>query len=475
MIDLRYSSGKGSVCARPAWRNIQAACLDAKRLKMQAKEIVWISGTELVPYKNNPRTHSKNQIRQIARSIEEFGFTNPVLIDRDSNIIAGHGRVKAAEYLGIEQVPTLCLADMTEAQKRTYIIADNRLAENAGWDDELLALEFEGLLELDIDLTLTGFDMGEIDLIIGNDEAPQEEEEVEIPDPSDPIVTRVGDLWLCGHHRVVCGNALKRSDYKHLMEGILADLIFTDSPFNVKIDGHVSGKGAIKHSEFAMASGEMSRDEFEAFLEKVCCNLVQASRPGSLHFHCMDWRHLPELLHAGEKHYTEFKNLCVWNKSNAGMGSLYRSRHELVLLFKNGTAPHINNVALGKYGRNRSNVWSYPGVNTFGKGRMAQLALHPTVKPVAMIADAILDCSNPGDLVLDPFLGSGSTLLAAERTGRKCYGMEIDPLYVDVVLRRFEAATGIEPIHLKTGLGFRELSLDREAASDASSTSGDEQ
>jgi DNA modification methylase len=364
---------------------------------------------------------------------------------------------------------------MTEGQKRAYIIADNRLAESADWDEELLALEFEGLLELDIDLTMTGFDVGEIDLIIGNDETPQEEEEVELPDPSDPVVTRAGDLWLCGHHRVLCGNALKQSDYKHLMEGTLADFIFTDPPYNVPIDGHVSGKGAIRHNEFAMASGEMSRDEFEAFLEKVCCNLVQASRPGSLHFHCMDWRHLLELLHAGEKHFTEFKNLCVWNKSNAGMGSLYRSRHELVLLFKNGTVPHINNVALGKYGRNRSNVWSYPGVNTFGKGRMAQLALHPTVKPVAMIADAILDCSNPGDLVLDPFLGSGSTLLAAERTGRKCHGMEIDPLYVDVVLRRFEAVTGIEPIHLKTGLGFHQLSLDREAASDTSNTLGDEQ
>jgi DNA modification methylase len=442
---------------------------------MQANEIVWRPRTELVPYKNNPRTHSKNQIRQIARSIEEFGFTNPVLIDRGGNIIAGHGRVKAAENLGLERVPTLCLEDMTEKQKRAYIIADNRLAENADWDEELLALEFEELLHLDIDLTLTGFDMGEIDLIIGNDEAPQDEEEVELPSPSDPVVTRPGDLWLCGHHRVLCGNALKRSSYKRLMDGSAADLIFTDPPYNVPIDGHVSGKGAIKHNEFAMASGEMSRDEFEAFLEKVCGNLVQASRPGSLHFQCMDWRHLQELLHAAEKHYTEFKNLCVWNKNNAGMGSLYRSRHELVLLFKNGTVPHINNVALGKYGRHRSNVWSYPGVNTFGKGRMDQLSLHPTVKPVAMIADAILDCSNPGDLVLDPFLGSGSTLLAAERTGRECRGMEIDPIYVDVVLRRFEAATGTEPVHAKTGLSVRELSLERGTASDTSNTSGDEQ
>ena len=415
----------------------------------------------LKPYDRNARTHSKKQIRQIADSIERFGWTNPVLIDGQDQIVAGHGRVAAAKRLGIEAVPTIRLEYMSEVEIRAYVIADNRLAELADWDDEILAIELQALVELDFDVEVTGFETAEIDLLIdGLDVAGAIDDGDRIPevDPSASRVTQAGDLWRLGRHRLLCGDATKRKSFERLMAGERAQMVFTDPPYNVPIDGHVCGLGRIRHAEFAMASGEMSEAEFTGFLETVLGHLAAHSADGALHFVCMDWRHVYELLSASRETYGEMKNLCVWAKTNAGMGSLYRSQHELVFVFKNGSAPHVNNVELGRHGRYRTNVWQYAGVNALGADRDDALAMHPTVKPVALVADAIRDCSRRGDIVLDAFGGSGTTLIAAERAGRRGYAIEIDPLYVDVTLERFRATFGEEPVHEASGLTFSELS-----------------
>jgi len=399
----------------------------------------------LIPYPRNARVHSKRQIRQIADSINTFGFTNPVLVDRSAMIIAGHGRVEAAKLLRMKRVPTICLENLNEDEIRAYILADNKLAEKAGWDNAILAIELQHLTSVDLgfDVTLTGFEIGEIDLILQEGNADQSADEpFEIN--SAPAITKVGDIWQLGNHRLICGNALDESVYSTLMNGPTADLVFTDPPYNVKIDGNVCGNGAIRHREFAMASGEMTEAEFVRFLSQALSLLEQHSKNGSVHFICMDWRHAGELLTAGKQTYETLLNLCVWAKDNGGMGSFYRSQHELIFVFRKGVESHRNNIQLGKFGRNRTNVWRYPGVNTLSRSGEAGnlLALHPTVKPVAMIADAILDCSAPGDIVLDNFSGVGSTILAAERVRRTCYAIEIDPLYVDTAVRRWEKQTG---------------------------------
>lgn len=426
---------------------------------MAKLNITYRDVSALKPRTHNPRTHSKKQIRQIADSIRQFGFTNPVLIDDDGGIIAGHGRVEAAKLMGLESVPTILLDEMTKEQIRAYVIADNKLAENAGWDRQLLGLELRGLAELDLDfeLTITGFDMGEIDVLIGEAGTAPPEEADHIPSVDDaPPVTQPGDLWCLGRHRVVCGDATRPESFGRLMEGRKAQMVFTDPPYNVPIDGHVCGLGAVKHAEFAMAAGEMSEVEFVKFLKTVLGNLASHSIDGSMHFVCMDWRHAFELLTAGRSAYSELKNLCVWSKTNGGMGSLYRSQHELVFVFKNGATPHINNVELGRHGRYRTNVWQYAGINAFGAGRDDALTMHPTVKPVALVADAILDCSKRGGSVLDCFAGSGTTLLAAERTGRRGFGMEMDPKYVDVVIKRYQQLTGDDAVDAVTGRTFTE-------------------
>jgi DNA modification methylase len=419
---------------------------------------------ELKAHPSNPRTHSNKQIRQIARSVEQFGFTNPILLDQQDRVLAGHGRLAAARLLGMAQVPTIRLAEMSEAQKRAYALADNRLAEAAGWDRELLALELRYIseLELDFDLELTGFEMAEIDLLL--DPAAGAQDILDLPEADGPPVTAPGDLWCLGRHRVLCADATSAASFERVMAGKAAQLVFTDPPYNVPIDGHVCGLGRTTHRDFAMASGEMSKAEFTAFLTTVLGHAAGHSVDGALHFVFMDWRHLIELLTAGRAIYRELKNLCVWVKDNGGMGSLYRSQHELVLVFKSGSAPHVNNVELGRYGRNRSNVWRHPGVNSVGAGRLADLRLHPTVKPVQLVADAILDASKRRGVVLDPFLGSGTTLLAAERTGRQAYGLELEPRYVDVAIRRWQEHTGRAAVHLESGLTFDGLAAHRAAA-----------
>ena len=418
----------------------------------------------------NPRAHSPRQIRQIARSIEAFGFNVPVLIDSDLNVIAGHGRILACRQLGWREVPTIRLEHLSEAQARAFMIADNRLTENSTWDDRLLAEQLHDLSVLDLDFSLdaTGFEMGEIDLRIEGlateSQAKDDAADAILAAQAGPPVSRAGDLWLLNEHRVICGNALDQTVYAALMRGKKAATVITDVPYNLPIEGNVSGLGAIHHREFAMASGEMTPAEFTAFLTRVFGLLACYSVNGSLHYIFSDWRHIGELLAAGREAYTEFKNLCVWAKDNPGMGSLYRSQHELIFVFKHGRDAHRNNVQLGQYGRNRGNVWHYPGANTFARnsdeGNL--LALHPTVKPVALIADAILDCSARRDIVLDAFLGSGTTVIAAERTGRRCYGLEIDPLYVDTIIRRWQAYTGERAKNAASGRYFGDLETEME-------------
>jgi DNA modification methylase len=393
---------------------------------------------------NNARVHSRKQVRAIAKLIKRYGWTNPVLVSGDGMIVAGHGRVAAARELGLEEVPTLCLAHLSADELRAYAIADNRIAEQATWDNELLALDLRYLADIEFDLTLTGLEMAEIDLILTADEdADTEAPDPEIPPLATTAVTRPGDLWSIGPHRLICGDAQDLGVHRKLLHDGDADLLFTDPPYNVPIDGHVSGLGKHKHREFAFASGEMTQIEFTVFLATALACAANVLRDGAIVYICMDWRHMRELLDAGELMFGPMKQLCVWNKTNAGMGTFYRSKHELIFVFKKGTGPHVNNFELGQKGRYRTNVWDHAGMTSMGATRDDDLAAHPTVKPVKLVQDAILDCSNRGDVILDCFGGSGTTLIAAHRAGRNARLIEIDPLYCDTIIRRAEQATGL--------------------------------
>ncbi|MEP0191786.1 MAG: DNA methyltransferase [Erythrobacter sp.] len=399
--------------------------------------------SSLVPDPRNARTHSKRQIEQIIASINEFGFTNPILTDPDGNLIAGHGRLRASKEMGLAEVPVIELTGLSEAQKRALRIADNKIALNAGWDTEILKLELAelSLPEIDIDLGLTGFSPGEIDVVLSEAEDPADEVIPAVPES--PRV-QVGDIWQLGEHRVACGDGRDIEFLKLLVgEGDTIDCGFLDPPYNVKINGHANAKG--RHREFAMASGEMSDIEFRRFLTDTLGACAKVSRDGAVHFVCMDWRHMDDVTASVEGVYDDLLNICVWNKSNAGMGSLYRSKHEMVFVYRVGSQSHTNNVELGKHGRNRTNVWDYPSVNSMMGSRREDLALHPTVKPVAMVADAYCDVTKQGELVLDIFLGSGTSLIAAERVGRRFRGLDLDPAYVDLAMQRWSDLTGKEP------------------------------
>ena len=394
---------------------------------------------DLKPSPKNPRTHSKKQIEQIKKSVLEFGFTVPALIDEGNRVLAGHGRLEAAKLAGLASIPCVRVTHMSEAQKRAYVIADNQLALKAGWDEDFLAEELEALMGLEpgFDLSLTGFSIPEIDGLIANQkpEKPGNPDDDLLPDPA-KIARRckLGDIFRLGPHRLICGDARDHVTISALMNGELARMVFTDPPYNVPIKGNVGGLGKVRHEEFAMASGEMTRAEFVAFLKASFANLEAFSHDGSIHFICMDWRHMGEMEEAAQGIYSELKNLVVWAKHNAGMGSFYRSQHELIFVYKKGTTPHLNNFELGQHGRYRTNVWEYAGATSFKANRLEELALHPTVKPVQMIADAIKDVSARGDIVLDLFGGSGSTLIAAHKTGRRAYLCEYDPLYCDKII-----------------------------------------
>lgn len=423
----------------------------------------------LRPAKANARVHSKKQLKQIARSIQRYGFNAPVLIGNDGEIIAGHGRVEAAKLLGLEAVPAICLAHLNEVERRAYLIADNKIALNAGWDQELLAGEIQVLVDHGFDIEDTGFSVAEVDILLeeANDAAPVSKKKAQaedrIPDVDPLAVTRMGDVWQLGRHRLICGDARNVNVYTALLNGEEVDLLFTDPPYNVKIDRNVSGKGAAIHREFAFASGEMKDSEFVHFLTQSLGAAASRCRDGAIAFVCMDWRHMGELLEAGRHVFAEMKNLCVWNKPVGGMGSCYRSKHELVFMFKVGTAEHVNTFGLGGDGRYRTNVWDYAGNSSINATRMEELSMHPTVKPVAMIKDAILDCSHRGHIVLDCFAGSGSTLVAAHKVGRVARLIEYDPLYCDVIIRRFEKLTGKQAILMATGHSFEDMQELREA------------
>lgn len=405
--------------------------------------VVYRPIASLVPDPRNARTHPKRQVEQIKASIREFGFTNPILADPEGHLIAGHGRLLAARELGMAELPVVELAGLSEAQKKALRLADNKIALNAGWDIEILKLELADLSlpAFDFDLALTGFASGEIDVILKEGAEPEEEV---IPAVPDEPGSRLGDIWQLGEHRIGCGDGRDVAFlHKVIGEGALIDAAFLDPPYNVKINGHANAKG--RHREFAMASGEMTTSAFRTFLAETLGACAAVSRPGAVHFICMDWRHMGDVSAACGPLYDELLNICVWNKSNAGMGSLYRSKHEMVFVYRVPGASHYNAVELGKHGRNRTNVWDYASVNSMRGSRREDLALHPTVKPVAMVADAICDVTRQGELVLDIFLGSGTSLIAAERVGRRFRGVELDPRYVDVAIARWRNLTGREP------------------------------
>ncbi len=424
-----------------------------------ALKVIYLPTTSLKPHPQNPRVHSDKQVQQIAKSIETFGFNVPILVDDRQNVVAGHGRLLAARRLGWKTVPVIKLNHLSESQYRAFLIADNRLTENSSWDERFLGEQLKVLseFELDFDLEVIGFETAEIDVLIdGLETMSQSDPDDCLPAIEASAVSVIGDLWQLGKHRVLCGDSLISENYERLMEGAKADLVITDPPYNVVIDGHASGLGKVRHREFQMASGEMSAGEFTEFLRKVMRLSRQSSQRGSLAYYFMDFRHMQEILTAGQDIYGDLMNLCVWTKNNGGMGSFYRSAHELIFLFKNGGSSHRNNIQLGRFGRYRTNVWNYPSANTFSRSDPDGdlLALHPTPKPVALIEDAIKDSSARGVVVLDPFLGSGTSTIAAERAGRVCYGLELDPLYVDTIIRRWQRRTKRDAIHVESGDSF---------------------
>lgn len=434
----------------------------SKHIKTTGNEdIVFRPTGELKPYEGNARVHDEKQIAALMASINEFGFTGVLITNENDMVLAGHGRLEAAKRLGLDKVPVRLVSGLTAQQQKAYVLADNKIAQMSKWDKPKLQAELEMLMTEDFNIEVTGFSTAEIDLMIDSSPAPEESDhgDLQPEDLAEELpVSKPGDLFLLGGHRLYCGSSLERESYTLLMEGHMARQCLTDPPYNVAIDGHVCGSGKKKHDEFKMASGEMSESEFTAFLGKSFSLVEQFSEDGAIIMSFMDWRHQREILDAAEPIFGALKQLCVWMKDNGGMGTFYRSQHELVYVFKKGKAPHVNNFGLGENGRYRTNVWSYPGVNTFkGKG-YELLKLHPTVKPVSMIADAIRDCSHRKDLILDPFSGSGTILIACERTGRYARAIELDPKYVDVAVRRWERFTGEAATHAETGLTFQEIS-----------------
>lgn len=454
-----------------------------RRTELQQKQISEHLGTcvdwrdieELKPFPNNPRTHPETQINALMRSISH-GWTTPILVDENSTILCGNGRWKAARRLGLRSVPTLTLSGLTDAKKRAIVISDNKLPEGAVWDIPTLQAHFKNLIDIDYDLELTGFSTGEIDILL---DGPDRSITNDLADDigSDflqgPAVSQPGDIWELGRHRILCGDALKLESYQLLLGRERAQMVVTDPPFNVRIQGHAGGRGRIRHREFVMASGEMNESEFVAFLEAAIGRAIAFSENGSIHYWFIDWRHNYDLQRAARCQYSELKNILVWNKTNAGQGSLYRSKHELIAVYKSGSAPHVNNVQLGAKGRYRTNVLDYPGGMNPGAKRQNELEMHPTVKPVALIADLIRDCSRRNGVVLDPFGGSGTLALAAERTGRVARVIEIDPIYVDVAVGRWERITGQTARHAETDETFAEMRNERslKATAEAAVTS----
>ena len=437
-----------------------------------------LATTALVPNPRNARKHPRRQINKIARSIETLGWATPLVIDEDNVVLCGNGRLEAAKELGLVEVPCVRLIDLNEPEKTALALADNKLGDGSSFDDDMVKSLLTELASIDFDMVVTGFEAGEVDFIVdgpaGAVSADPADEVVEI-DEGTPAITQSGDVWQLGRHRLTCGSALDEAVYAKLLKGDLARMVFVDCPYNVSIPKHVSGLGKHKHQDFQHASGELSEQEFrDDFLRPSHQLLAANSVDGSLHFSCMDWRSIATLIEACKPIYSEYKNLLVWVKRSGSMGSHWRSQHELIAVFKQGTAPHINNVELGKNGRYRTNVLDYPGANTFGPTRDADLEAHPTVKPTRLIADLIKDVSNRGDLILDAFAGSGSLILAAEQTKRRAAAIEIDPRYCDVAIRRWQKLTKKKATLEGDGRTFDEIAAERAATGSPPSSNEEE-
>lgn len=430
---------------------------------------------DIKPYSNNPRSRPRAQRRALAACIKKNGFNSPIVVDEANVIINGHGRYEAAVELGLSTVPIVRVTHLNEAEKKAYRLADNKLAEMSTWKADLLPEELRAITDAGVKFDDTGFSANEIDVVFdqaaeanGPDVAPEDE----IPTPRSVTVTKPGQMWALGKHHIICGDARDTSVIERLMAGEKAAMTFADIPYNVQIDGFASGKGATKHPDFAMACGEMSSEEYTAFATSGLRNIANVCRDGAIVFVCIDWRHLDELSAAGHAAHFKLMNLIVWVKTNGGMGTFYRSRHELIFVFKFGKAAHVNTFGLGEGGRYRTNVWEYRGANAFGPTRHEDLASHPTVKPARMVADAIKDVSHRGDIVLDPFGGSGTTLIAAQMTGRVARLIEIEPSYVDLTIRRWQKATGLIAVDADTGVEFGELEAAAAAAAEAELVDG---
>ncbi|TZG25804.1 site-specific DNA-methyltransferase [Sphingomonas montanisoli] len=414
--------------------------------------------------KRNARTHSARQLAQVQASISKFGFLAPIIVSADGHIVAGHARWTAAKALKLEEVPVIPVEHLTADELRAYALADNKIAANSGWDEDILRIEIAELAVLSPELEpeILGFTTTEIDLLLDPVRKPDKTETLPVLDRRVTLGVERGDLWLLGDHRLLCGDSREPASFARLMGDERARMVFSDPPYNVRIEGHVGGLGAIHHAEFAMASGEMSRTEFTTFLTQVFRNAADVSMDGAIHYQCMDWRHMSEMLEAGQAVYSDLKNLCVWSKDNGGMGSFYRSQHELVFVWKVGTAPHLNTVELGRNGRYRTNIWEYPAASKTGQS--SDLSMHPTVKPVPMVVDAIKDTSKRGEIVLDAFGGSGSTLIAAEKAKRRAQLIEYEPKYCETTIRRWQKLAGREAVLDATGETFAEAHARRGAA-----------
>jgi len=419
--------------------------------------------TELRPAARRARRLNEDHVERLMAAIADLGFTVPILV-ADGAIIDGHVRIEAARRLGLGTIPAIDVSHLAPAERRKLALAVNRLGELGEWDLDELRIEFAELIDLDVNLTATGFSLQDQDIILLDpDSSDHDTDEDEIDVPAGEPVTRPGDLWLCGDHRVKCGSALEAATYDSLLEGEQAHCVLTDPPYNVKIKGNVSGLGKKVRDEFAMASGEMDDEEWQTFLDTVLALLASYVVTGAVLFLFMDWRSVHRLYQAGFAAKLRLLNLVVWYKEAGAMGALYRSAQELIAIFGKGHKPRVNNVELGRHGRNRTNVWVAPGANRRGSSAQEMLQLHATPKPVELCVDALLDVTERGDLVLDAFLGSGTTLIAAEKTGRCCRGIELEPKFVDVAVRRWERLTGRQAELGDTGETFDEVAARRGA------------
>lgn len=406
------------------------------------------------------RRTSPAQLERVTRSVSSFGFLKPVIIAADGKIIDGHILVEVAQGMGLPDIECVIIDHLSPNELRLARIALNRIQETGEWDLDELSIEFEELKIGDLDIDLTGFDPGELDLILDQEPALASIDECVSERPRVPV-SEPGDLWLLDGHSLLCGDALDSGSYKRLLDGRTIDGVFSDPPYNIKIEGVVSGLGRTRHKDFAMGVGEMSDDQFRIFLGNYLQRCREHASPGAVIFACMDWRQVDLLMLAGRDAGLHRINKAIWNKGTGGMGSLYRSAYEEIVVFCTEASPATNNVLLGKNGRNRTNVWTYPGANQKGSSAGKALGDHPTPKPVELVADALQDVTKRGDLVFDPFMGSGTTLIAAEATGRIACGIDLDPGYVDVTIARWQQMTGKQAVHQASGKSFEELGQER--------------